>query len=913
MIVIRKLAVLLVILLGIIIFLISPIGLNTTLYLATYLIPGKLTYQHASGNLTKSFILSNFEYKRGAVDIKGAYLYIAWHPRQLIHHRLFIKEIKSRRLQINIDQTAKTNTKTTDVEKAKEHKTNDTPAKINFAPIDFSWGLVINKGELSDITLKYDTHRQPTHLSSIKLHGQLNRDKTNLQLQINKDVSDNIGLHASVKGSVQDYMLTIDYKNSLKKQYYILKASGDQTHITIQANTPLHQPNIPIIQADGVIRWQNTLVWRGVLQVEKSPLSIPQLYPLDKTNFTLHTEGQFDGTTVNQTTQLSNMILWLINGTELNGDIILTQKNGQASSLLKLQNATDSLNVDVTFNHTLRLKWQFNIGELSDLFMSLNGSLKSHGFIVKSDQGSNIQANTQLSAFNLGDLDVDNISINIAGTLNKHTINTTGSVQQAKFSSRIIGKIQNSPLAWSGSLNELNIHSDILGHFRLQKATSLYFSKEKIQVNTLNLLSEKGRFFFNVLWTGIQKSLKGQLKFDMSALSIPTLNITLKPLKVNASAGGKSLKFSMSASSNSSPIKLQGSADWKNHLQLKSTLLGDNVLVMNTSSYKVYASPDLALTVDKNHRIDLKGKINIPQASITPDSFISVVSLPNDVEYVGVAKEKKSSFWQFYTNFNTTLGKAINVNAQGIHGKLQGTLNVSKSPDQPFLGSGKLSLVNGYYYLFGSKLTLNKGDIIFIHSPLSNPNLDIQASRTFTTSLSSSSFGITRLKVGANITGSLKRPQVSLFSQPAVLSDVDILSYLLFGSGTSSRAKASTASNTFILLQIANSLKSGRSTGTDHNVIQKLQHRLGFTEFGVQTQMDIDAIGNVTGQSEQVVAGRYLSPKLYVRYKYDLFYEENILEAQYLLSHHWILQTNASSSDNGADILYTIESGKPSS
>jgi autotransporter translocation and assembly factor TamB len=574
------------------------------------------------------------------------------------------------------------------------------------------------------------------------------------------------------------------------------------------------------------------------------------------------------------------------------------------------QNADDYLILNGSVNHDISLTWKLHINELSDIFMNLSGSATSDGTITKRSNSSNIQASLDLSGYSVGNINIDDINIKINGTFDKHTITIDSTMQQAKTSSILVGKVGSSPLSWSGTINQCNVSSPNLGSWKLSKPASLSFSPTETKIDTFQLLSEKKeQFLLNFLWSQTHRTLQGKMEFNMNELPLPFLNITLKQLKGDVSASGQSANFVFSALSEGSPINWTGSGSWQHTLELKTHLSGDNILIIDTSEYMATASPDLTLLIQKNRRIDLTGDIIIPKATITPDNFISVVSLPSDVEFVGI-QEKKPSIFKFYSNVNLILGDHITLNTQGIQGDLQGQLAIIKAPDQPFVGNGTLSIANASYNIFGQKLTITKGHLNFVNSTLANPNLDIQASRSFATSLSSSSFGVERLTVGANLSGTLKRPQISLFSQPVQLSDMDILSYLLFGSSAGgAEGTGGPASNALILLQIANSLKSGKNTG-DTGFIQKLQSGLRLTEFGVQTQTDVDAVGNIVSSNEQIVAGAYLSPKLYFRYRYDLFDEENIFEAQYLLSKNWIVQTNTSASGNGADILYTIERGK---
>ncbi len=75
---------------------------------------------------------------------------------------------------------------------------------------------------------------------------------------------------------------------------------------------------------------------------------------------------------------------------------------------------------------------------------------------------------------------------------------------------------------------------------------------------------------------------------------------------------------------------------------------------------------------------------------------------------------------------------------------------------------------------------------------------------------------------------------------------------------------------------------------------------LGFSEAGIQSEGDL--------QQAQFVAGRFLSPSLYVSYGIGLFDPISTLRLRYLLSRKWTIQAEAGAA-TGADILYRIEKG----
>ena len=80
---------------------------------------------------------------------------------------------------------------------------------------------------------------------------------------------------------------------------------------------------------------------------------------------------------------------------------------------------------------------------------------------------------------------------------------------------------------------------------------------------------------------------------------------------------------------------------------------------------------------------------------------------------------------------------------------------------------------------------------------------------------------------------------------------------------------------------------------------ESLQETFGFDEFGIDSTMNPN--------DTSFYIGKYLSPKLYVKYGVGLFENTNTFLIRYLLSEHFIIETTASGEAQGGDIFYTIE------
>jgi translocation and assembly module TamB len=182
------------------------------------------------------------------------------------------------------------------------------------------------------------------------------------------------------------------------------------------------------------------------------------------------------------------------------------------------------------------------------------------------------------------------------------------------------------------------------------------------------------------------------------------------------------------------------------------------------------------------------------------------------------------------------------------------------------------------YSAFGRTLTTNRGQLQFADSPIDNPNLDITASRT-----------IGDVVAGVHVRGTAKSPLLTLYSEPP-MDQADILSYLTLGhpmnvAGQGESEELFSAANTAGL--IGGNYLAGY-----------VGRQFGLEEVRVEAES--------ATASPWVVVGKYLSPRLYVRYGVGVYEDAYSIIVRYQLTEHWQLQGEGGQF-SGADILYTFE------
>ena len=308
---------------------------------------------------------------------------------------------------------------------------------------------------------------------------------------------------------------------------------------------------------------------------------------------------------------------------------------------------------------------------------------------------------------------------------------------------------------------------------------------------------------------------------------------------------------------------------------------GDSVEAMNTSEIRVLVSPRLDVTL-AGDSMDVQGDLRIPYARIELSEIPPTAVPPTDDVVFTDTVASKAKRQRVSARVRVLLGDSISFKGFNFTADLGGDLLAVSVPGRPATGSGTITIRQGQYKAYGQDLTISDGRLRFAGGPVDNPGLDIKATRTADDSVTA----------GVKIAGTLKAPQVTIFSEPP-MSQGRALQYLVLGHplGESGGTQGNLAS------QAATSL--GLRGG---NVLAKTVGRgVGLDQAQIETKGDL--------QQASFVAGKYLSPNLYVSYGIGLFDPVSTLRLRYILSGKWTLQAETGEA-TGADLLYRVEAGR---
>jgi translocation and assembly module TamB len=323
-------------------------------------------------------------------------------------------------------------------------------------------------------------------------------------------------------------------------------------------------------------------------------------------------------------------------------------------------------------------------------------------------------------------------------------------------------------------------------------------------------------------------------------------------------------------------LAINGRLGWRDRrLAGELALTGDRLLIANVPEARVLASPDLRFRLD-GRDVSVTGEVVIPEACIQPADTAGAVLVSAD-ERIAQPEAGPGTAERFSvtSDVRLALGKQVQVRAFGLSASVTGAVRTQSAPQGGTTASGELEVAQGVYRAYGRELEIERGKLLFTGGAVTDPGVDLRAQRELP--------GYT---VGVVARGPLRRPQLTLFSEPS-LPQAQIASMLIVGRSNiqadpgapDSGVSAKEQGGAFLAGQF------GKYVGLDD---------VGLIE---------DADG---GTGAELVLGKYLSPRLYVSYGISLVDEINTLKLRYTIGDRWVIAAE-SGKETAADVEYRIE------
>ncbi|MCB5363841.1 translocation/assembly module TamB domain-containing protein [Pusillimonas sp. CC-YST705] len=169
--------------------------------------------------------------------------------------------------------------------------------------------------------------------------------------------------------------------------------------------------------------------------------------------------------------------------------------------------------------------------------------------------------------------------------------------------------------------------------------------------------------------------------------------------------------------------------------------------------------------------VALTGKLNVDAGWIDLDMLSSVPTLDSDVVVLRTRNEvrKEAVPMDVTMDLEVDLGPRFYITGYGVNSGLVGDLHLFMAGGR-LTAEGVLRTRGGAISAYGQRLQLRQGTITF-QGDITSPILSIEALRTGQA-----------VQAGVRVTGTPRRPRITLISYPEV-SEVEKLSWLLLGRG----------------------------------------------------------------------------------------------------------------------------------
>lgn len=269
----------------------------------------------------------------------------------------------------------------------------------------------------------------------------------------------------------------------------------------------------------------------------------------------------------------------------------------------------------------------------------------------------------------------------------------------------------------------------------------------------------------------------GRIQLKRFAAEIPQVAVKLSDGKLRAERRDGVFRIVGSARSGEGDLRIEGDADpLTRALQLRVS--GERFQVANSRNMRAVVSPDITIKLDEKGT-KVRGSLNIPSAYVKSGGSSGTVKVSSDVVIIDETDTAPAAppTAGIDLGMQVTLGDDVRVEAGDFEGSISGNLGIEQRPGRVVTGSGTIEVTNGDYIIYGQKLTMERGRILFGGGPLDDPQLDMDVLRDVPAY---------EVRAGARIRGTAKLPVLELYSEP-VLTDANILSYIVLGQPMGTR------------------------------------------------------------------------------------------------------------------------------
>tara|TARA_R110002126_G_scaffold15185_12_gene62532 strand:- start:3690 stop:7322 length:3633 start_codon:yes stop_codon:yes gene_type:complete len=332
-------------------------------------------------------------------------------------------------------------------------------------------------------------------------------------------------------------------------------------------------------------------------------------------------------------------------------------------------------------------------------------------------------------------------------------------------------------------------------------------------------------------------------------------------------------------------LALTGKANWQqlDKWQAQLAVKGD-ALSLQIEQGKLQVKPDLEINASPQ-LTKITGKIDIPSALFSIDELPQgAIGLSDDTVVLNPERQpvtaQQAMAIPLEADIRVQLGEKVKLEAFGLETLLRGNLQVRQKQNKQTV-NGEVRLIDGTFRSYGQDLLIRQGKMTF-SGPPDQPYLNVEAIRNPANMEDN-------VIAGIRVTGPADRPQINIFSEPA-MPQANALSYLLVGRDLDSESGSAANAVTTSLI--------GMSIASSGSLVGDIGEAFGVSD------LTLDTAGS--GDSSQVTVSGYLNRDLQIKYGIGIFEPIGEFTLRYRLMQSLYLEA-VSGLDNAVDLLYRFE------
>ncbi len=368
-------------------------------------------------------------------------------------------------------------------------------------------------------------------------------------------------------------------------------------------------------------------------------------------------------------------------------------------------------------------------------------------------------------------------------------------------------------------------------------------------------------------------ALVGSAEVYQGRTSIPALGVRYGPIQGSASFAGDSMIVDhLTLASSEGELEVGGSVRFEDlsRANLKLSLTSRRFLAINVPGFLVVRPTGTVSLTGPLTRPVLRGTlVRITESDIYFADMIAknVLDLEDPfyrglVDLEEVRRERLGAAFQNrfldslrIESLRVIVGPDVWLRSSEAEIQLEGEAQVSKTGGRDYLVAGTLNTPRGEYTidmrgLIRRKFTIDHGTVTYLGTPDLDANLNIQASYRVR------AYDGDEIPVVAQITGSILVPEVTLTSPGRNLSQMDLVTYLMFGRLDFQLAGQGSAGSNLA----TQALITAMTSELERQVVQETQIGLDLFEFRPGLASGPAGQGSFT----RLAAGRQIGPRWFV-------------------------------------------------